>query len=636
MGHLELLDPRGLALLGGAIPLVLLYVLKVRRERRTVASTWLFAAAAKDLSAAHPWKKLLPERSLLLELAALVAFSLALARPTWRSSAIDAEVLAVVVDTSASMGTESGGTTRIELAKDVARKAVAGAPAHARAFVVLDAGTPRLLGASEARRDDVVRSIDTITTEDLAGDLGAAIALATARMRGLPGKKTLLVVTDGAVAKPSLPPVPDAELRIVYVGEPRANTGIVRVATRSHRAETPGADEVEVFVALRHFGDAARDVHVTVTLDGEGSPRASRKLLVEPGKDVPVVLSFATREADRNRPFFVRISPHDALPLDDVAYGIVPEGHAMPVVLATGKTSSWLRRALEADPDVALRVIARDALSGGGVDDGALVVVEGACPPRLPGHDALVVGPPTGPCLGVDVGPYVEVPRLTSWESADPRLRFVSLDGLGIGHGAMLGYPGRDAPLLRSGNGALALDAGDKDRAVTMLGFDVGDTDWPLRASFVLFVRNVVELARLHRDSGADGPVVTGGAMRISAPRGTTSASVRRDGDTLARELPIRGGLALLSPVSRAGVYRATFEPPPPRPRTIVANLVDPRESDVARRPLVADGSRTIAVDTFEGHHDATSFAALLGAMLILADVLLVTRRSPRAEARRA
>jgi hypothetical protein len=70
---LDLLAPKGLALLGLLVPLVVLYILKVRRKRLRVASTWLWASAKRDLIARSPWKKLIAQVPLILQ--ALGAFA---------------------------------------------------------------------------------------------------------------------------------------------------------------------------------------------------------------------------------------------------------------------------------------------------------------------------------------------------------------------------------------------------------------------------------------------------------------------------------------------------------------------------------------------------------------------------------
>src|SRR3954467_10410114 len=96
-------NPHGLWLLGLLAPLVVLYVLKVRRHRVTVASTWLWQAAARDLLARSPWQRLRKRVLLVVEALALLALGLALARPVLSGAPIDSEHLALVVDASASM-----------------------------------------------------------------------------------------------------------------------------------------------------------------------------------------------------------------------------------------------------------------------------------------------------------------------------------------------------------------------------------------------------------------------------------------------------------------------------------------------------------------------------------------------------
>ncbi len=51
MNAIELLNKPGLWLLAGLAPLVLLYILKIKRERVRVPSIWLWSAAKRDLMA---------------------------------------------------------------------------------------------------------------------------------------------------------------------------------------------------------------------------------------------------------------------------------------------------------------------------------------------------------------------------------------------------------------------------------------------------------------------------------------------------------------------------------------------------------------------------------------------------------
>src|SRR5260221_10059145 len=103
MGSLSLYSPLGLALAGLLLPLILLYVLKSKRPRAKVASTWLWQSAARDAMARSPWKRLRAESSLLLEALAVIALAVALARPVVRTTRASGRTYALVMDVSASM-----------------------------------------------------------------------------------------------------------------------------------------------------------------------------------------------------------------------------------------------------------------------------------------------------------------------------------------------------------------------------------------------------------------------------------------------------------------------------------------------------------------------------------------------------
>ena len=61
------LAPYNLAWLALLIPLIVLYILRRRRQERLVGSTLLWEQALRDLRAERPWKKLTPQVSLILQ-----------------------------------------------------------------------------------------------------------------------------------------------------------------------------------------------------------------------------------------------------------------------------------------------------------------------------------------------------------------------------------------------------------------------------------------------------------------------------------------------------------------------------------------------------------------------------------------
>ena len=107
---------------------------------------------------------------------------------------------------------------------------------------------------------------------------------------------------------------------------------------------------------------------------------------------------------------------------------------------------------------------------------------------------------------------------ITSWENGDPRMRFLTLDGVHVAKANALKPDGATQELIRTQQGTIATDISTATRTGTLLGFDVGDSDWPLKASYVLFMRNVLEQARAHRAHGMTGPARAGEPLRVSHP----------------------------------------------------------------------------------------------------------------------
>ncbi|MEO6418529.1 MAG: VWA domain-containing protein, partial [Polyangiaceae bacterium] len=354
-----------------------------------------------------------------------------------------------------------------------------------------------------------------------------------------------------------------------------------------------------------------------------------------PNEKTPVVVTFEPSLLDQGAPLTVQLSPGDALSIDDAAFGRVPAGHKMPVALVTRASYSWMARALDADGDVDLQRLTPEQLATVNVDPDALMILEGVCPEVVPGHDIVFIAPPVGTCAGIDVGAAVDQPQLTSWEAGDPRLRFLTLDGVHVSHATPLKAEGAGASLLRAGKVTLIADASLPGRTVTVLGFEVGDSDWPLKASFVLFVRNLVEMSKLHRAQGTTGPVKTGDPLRIALPNGVTSVRVESPdpstGAVVDREVAAKGGFAILPALEKAGFYRIRWTAPHIGNVLVAANLTSERESDVRPRPVKWDsgGAPTMsAARITDSHQEWGQWLALFAAGIIAFDIYWLTRRT--------
>jgi uncharacterized membrane protein len=634
----ELRSPAGLALLGLLVPLVLLYVLRIQREARRVSSIWLWQAAARDLLARQPFRRLVPHVSLILEALALVALALAVAGPLTRGGRIDSDHVAIVIDASASMTTtDAAGRTRATLAAEAARAAVRRLGPGADALVIEAGREPRVVSPWEHDVRRLEAAIGRVTAGEVEGDLGRAVSLASSHLRARSGTRRVLVLTDGAF--------PDREalshsaypLEVVPLGTPADNAALVRVDV-GRAPGSSGKDQVQAFALVQNFGKQPRSLFVTLSQRGVTTPLASRRLELAPGEQAPVVLSFDAAAHDQGMGLVVELAPGDALRADDRAYLRVPESRRLPVVLAPKTASPWLARALASDPETDLFTTELEKLASADVPRDAFVVIDGACPKGLPGADFLIVNAPAGRCVTAEVKGSVERPSITSWAEGDARLRFASFDGVSIARASLLEPDGPNASLVRSREGTLVADVSLAGRSGTLVSFDVGESTWPLRASFVLFVRNQLELARAHRAGAASGPARTGEPLAVRVPLDVTEVELERPDGTRLR-VPAHGGLAAAPGPERAGFYYVAWKGLRPGSTLVPVNLTSAAESDLRPRELTLPKDRPASVRDPKGLADAVSdwswLLAALGLALGAADVFWVTRGARHAKERR-
>jgi hypothetical protein len=146
---MSLLAP--LALLGLVfVPLILaFYMLRLRREERTVSSTYLWQHLVRDVEANAPWQRLRRSLLLLLQLLLVLLLVVLVARPVLERPAGLARDLVVVVDASASMAARDVFPDRLTEAKQAAMDALRDLPSDGRVSVIAAAESARVV-ANEA------------------------------------------------------------------------------------------------------------------------------------------------------------------------------------------------------------------------------------------------------------------------------------------------------------------------------------------------------------------------------------------------------------------------------------------------------------------------------------------------------
>lgn len=594
---MKLASPWALSAAGLTIPLVLWYVLRSRRPSVRVASTYLWGRTDRSVAAAVPWQRFRPDVTFWLVLFALLAGSLALARPYVPVAAQLGDHTVLVVDASASMLATEDGPTRLELARRSADDLVSRLGPGQEMSVVEAGGRARVLLSSSADPSAIRDALASVRPTHGAADLVDAFTLATALER--PGQLTVVhLLTDGAVPPTAAAAAPPG-LRVEAVGQDRPNLAVTRL-----QAVPLGAGTSQAFVQVRNLGALAARARLVLAVDG--TDVVSEELRLAPRGTVDRILQV---DGGDGEVLVARVEPagedltgapaSDALSVDDRAYAILGAPRELDVLIA-GPGNLFLEAAFASVAGTTVRTGSQVAEDLGDID---LLVVDRVRGPDAPPVPTLYVAPPRWPA-GVTAGPTTDRPAITFQAPDHELLAEVDLSGVGVAEATPIEAPALST--VASGpSGALVL-AGRLDATpVVLLGFDLLSSNLPLQPAWPVFVANATAWLA---GPPAVAPTVAGTTVSLPVPPGTEAIAVE----------PPSGQPTTLDPagprltVDQVGVWRLTYEgqvADPPLGE--IAVNADPAESDLARErpdpvaerghldgraaPVSAEGRRQLA-----------------------------------------
>ncbi len=498
-------------LVAGAIGsglVLLMYMLKLRRRPALVSSTLLWKRAVKDLEGNIPWQRLSPTMLLFLHLLIVALLALAIARPVFDSGIRDGQRIAIVIDTSASMGAAQGDRTLLGLAKREADRRVRGLFDSGRApsVSVIDAGmNPRIVLLNATERGRVLGAIDAIDGRDQPGDVAGAIDLLE-RLVPEPGdeesdedaRSTVWLLSDGGSIEQDTIAMRGGSGGLIPLAQAAglSNMGIVALSAQRDRVET---ELTRVFVRVIRSVNGPR-AGVLRLLDGD--TLIDTAPVAFEGDEASATHTFELRLM-RAALLRVELGARDALASDDRAWVGVPspEPIAVTVVAPDGVADPLLVDSLEVIARTSVRVI--DADGAIGMPD--LVVYDRVDAPRLPSMPSVGFGSVT-PGLGDRVERDRGLRRVLSWERNDPILRDTGIGAMSYVPSIEFGESGgNERVLARDQAGAVMIEKVEGGVRHIRFGFALHDSDWSVQFGFTVLLAQICE--QLLPGAGGSGEV---------------------------------------------------------------------------------------------------------------------------------
>ena len=514
-----LLAPLAL-LFGLSLPvIVLLWLLKRRRQEHEVSSTYLWHQVLRDVRANAPWQRLRLHLLLLLQLLIAALLALALARPHLLGAAGGQEHLILLVDVSGSMQTAadvSGGPSRFDLARAEAAAQLQALPGQGRATLVAVGHSPKVL-AQAAPRAQVQAALAALKPTYEGADWSQALSLAAAIGREQPGAQALLL-TDAPV-----PPATLAALgfpaRAVSLGQPVDNLS-VQLSLRTDAGSFPAA-----LARVVNHGRAQAQTQMQLLADGELLDE--RRVDVPPGGSAEVVWKDLPTGA---RAFTARLAGPDALAADNAAHAVVNRRGRSQALLVS-RSNLFLDQALSLRADMELvRTTPQNYAPG----QYQLYIFDGWLPPTLPGGALLLINPPDSPL--VSLMPVASAGALHKGLQSGPVLAYVPLDDVHVARARPINVPTWANSLLESPEGTLLAAGHESGRPVAVFGFDIHESDLPLRIGFPVLMQNL--LAWLVPPAPTATRVSAGESLPLALDPLATAATVTTPDERVARVAP--------------------------------------------------------------------------------------------------
>ena len=620
---MSFLTPWSIAIAAAATipPLVALYFLKLKRERREVPSTFLWKRAVEDLRANAPFQRLRKSLLLLLQLLILCLAALALGRPMMETAERHEDTLILLVDQSASMNViEKDGRSRLQTAKDQAKLRIENMGDSARAMVIAFCDRAEVVCSFDTDKGALARKIDGIEPTQSTSHLAGAIRLAEAYAQDMiigsedgadipiqtsASPASVYVFTDGNIRDTDnvrVEKLGASDLKVIYVGARGDNVGIIAMEARRNFERS---DILEVTATVENF--SSEPVHVEVDLYLDGAHADVQQIALDAvGEDRERdrsigVVAFDESEFGGGGVAEARLRIDDALSADNRAWTVLEKPRRIRVLLVSPDYDPpipfeyrYIQRALDSMEVVTMSPATYESAKDAVLLEGPrsafdLVILDRHSTARLPQGNYMFWGA-LPQIEGVSAGDIIDDQFIFAWDETHPLLRHVFIEGLFVYEWLDLKLPPEAEAIIEGQTSPVMayLTRGASQYLISAFSLKIEDefgtvarntNNWPGRPDFVVFMQNAVNYLSANIAARGQNSVVPGRPISLPVPPDAQTVDVHRpDGET--EKAPASGyGAIHYGNTRQVGVYR--IAPALPAHDMFAVNLFDHIESGV-------------------------------------------------------
>lgn len=617
---MQFLTPIGFWLAGLTIPIILLYMLKLRRKQVHVSSTWLWTQLLRDQQANTPWQKLKRNLLLILQLLILATLVMALARPAIQVPAIASGSVIVLLDASASMNATDVSPSRFEQARRSVHELINGLSSASSMTLILVGTTPQTLIASESDKSMLASALDKASVTQGQADWQAAFALVAGAARQDQDETPIVIISDGGLPENGLPALP-GDVSYVPIGESQNNLAISALALR------PTQKGPQLFTEVTNYDDHDRKVLLSIYL--KDNLIDARQLTVLAGSTRSFTLdnlpnTTGIYKAQLSNPEQAN-QPLDSLELDNTAFAVYQSASARRVLLIS-KGNLFLEQLLASLPGIqpfrALR--AEDGALQIPDDPFDLYIFDSIIPAQLPNANLLLVNPSSNPLFEVGQ-PYSKIETMEVHEHT--LTQFVDWSNIHILQARAVQIPTWADTLIESDVGPLVFAGETHTQRIAALTFDLRQSDLPLQIAYPILFSNLIDY--LAPPSAFDSMqfVQPGESLSIFPQTGVEKIVIASPSN---QTFTLSANQNTFTQTHELGFYAVNFlSKDSTRIEYFAVNLFDELESNIQPRESIKVGQEAVVRTASQkiGQHELWHWLAGLALLVLLLEWQAYHRR---------
>ncbi len=523
--------PTAWLLIALSIPIIALYILKVRLRRIPVSTNLFWKQVYDEKPPRSLWQQLRHLLSLLAQLLLLLLLVLAIADPYFSWQPLQARRMVLVLDTSASMRAGDVAPSRFEAARKSAHQVLDGLRSRDQVAIVSAGSRPEVVLGMAGHVPTLRRAVNSIQPTDGTSSVDAAIELGKQLIGDHPHGQ-VLVLSDGCAERPptveatdllaSNPSDPQSPTGLNIESQPRkdvlqtkqaisvrhqvfatdaANVGVIQFQARRSFVAPIG---YEILAKVRNASGAPVKARLELELDdvpvdviplslkaNEEWSRVIEKTSLEGGL-LKASLTQITSEADDGNNAENTNSTENMslnwLTTDDAAWAIVPP-RLVQRVLIVSPGNLFLQKVFEANPLV--QVMTTNEIPDQWPAD-TIVVCHRLVPTTLPTGQLLVVDPEAS-CDLWDLGAVIENPIVTEQDDASPLMTHIRLDNVLMPQARQLQFKSESTTLAATVTGESVYSIITRPQGDSLvLSVNLEQSDLAFRTAFPILATNAL------------------------------------------------------------------------------------------------------------------------------------------------